>query len=208
MFSLVIIMDQLSLVKCTIVLILIITFYMFLETDYVNDVKFVKSDLDGSEYLVRNAKDSIKAANMLSKIRVRLTDVVNSLVTKYPKDPRTKRLKERFNPYKISESSPTSQYTSYSVNKGEKIVFCLRTKDSNQELHDFNTITFVALHELAHLMTESVGHTQEFWDNFRFILKNAIQKGYYSFHDFRSKPIKYCGTSITDSPLKENELFE
>ena len=136
-------------------------------------------------------------------------DIIKDYIRKkYPKDPRVKRVKERFNPDKISESSPTSHYTSYSVNKGEKIVFCLRSKEADKELHDFNTITFVALHELAHLMTESIGHTPEFWDNFRFILKNAIQKGYYQVQDFKKKPIRYCGTDITDSPLKDADLVE
>ena len=198
-------MEQLTLVKFTILLILSISFYMFFEADYVNDVKYIKSAIDNTEYLVRNTTDSKKAADMLSTIRVKLTNVVNDLIQKYPNDVRTKRLKSRFNPYKISESSPTSQYTSYSVNKGEKIVFCLRSKD-DQQLHDINTITFVALHELGHLMTESIGHTQEFWDNFRFILKNSIQKGHYNFQDFRNKPVRYCGTDITDSPLKTDQL--
>jgi predicted metal-dependent hydrolase len=199
-------MDQIWLVKIVIFLILALSFYIILETNYINDVKFVKSNVDNKEYLVRNATDSTAAADMLSNIRIKLTSVVTALNKKYPKDDRVKRLKERFNPYKISESSPDSQYTSYSVNKGEKIVFCLRTKDSKQELHDINTMTFVALHELAHLMTESIGHTQEFWDNFRFILKNSIQEGFYSYHDFKTKPVRYCGTDITDSPLKLDDF--
>jgi predicted metal-dependent hydrolase len=198
-------MEQITFVKCIILFILALSFYMFLENDYVNDVKYVKSSLDNTDYLVRNTTDSKKAADMLSTIRTKLTNVVEGMTDKYPKDARVKRLKSRFNPYKISESSPTSEYTSYSVNKGEKIVFCLRSKD-DQRLHDINTITFVALHELAHLMTESIGHTQEFWDNFRFILKNAIQKGHYNYQDFQSKPIRYCGTNITDSPLKKDQL--
>jgi predicted metal-dependent hydrolase len=198
-------MEQITFVKCIIVFILALSFYMFLENDYVNDVKYVKSTLDNTDYLVRNRTDSKQAADMLSTIRTKLTSVVEGMTDKYPKDARVRRLKGRFNPYKISESSPTSEYTSYSVNKGEKIVFCLRSKD-DQRLHDINTITFVALHELAHLMTESIGHTQEFWDNFRFILKNAIQKGHYNYQDFQSKPIRYCGTNITDSPLKKDQI--
>jgi predicted metal-dependent hydrolase len=198
-------MEQITFVKCTILLILGITFYMFIETEYVNEVQYVRSSKDNIEYLVRNQNDSKEAADMLSTIRVTLTNVVDDLVKKYPKDERVKRLKSRYNPYKISESPPDSQFTSYSINKGEKIVFCLRSKE-DQRLHDINTMTFVALHELGHLMTNSIGHTTEFWDNFRFILKNAIQKGHYKFQDFKSKPIRYCGTNITDSPLKDSEI--
>lgn len=179
------------------------SFYMFIETDYINDVKLVKSTLDNHEYLVRNTSNAQDAANILSELRIKLTSIVDSMLEKYPNDSRTKLLKQRFNPFKISETSGLSEHTSYSVNKGEKIVFCLRHKNTNADLHDMNTITFVALHELAHLMTKSIGHTKEFWDNFRFILKHSIQYGYYTKQNFREKPIKYCGTMITDSPLKE-----
>lgn len=36
---------------------------------------------------------------------------------------------------------------------------------------------FVLLHEMAHLMTESIGHTPEFWTNFKKILQDGIQVG-------------------------------
>lgn len=196
-------MNAQLLVKITIFVILLVSFYMFYETEYINDVKYVKSTIDNHSYLVRNTSDAQKAADMLSTLRVKLTNVVDSLVETFPDDTRTKTLKKRFNPFKISETAANSEHTSYSVNKGEKIVFCLRHKDDTQEIHDHNTITFVALHELAHLMTKSIGHTKEFWDNFRFILKHCIKKGYYNKQDFRSKPVKYCGTMITDSPLRE-----
>ena len=38
------------------------------------------------------------------------------------------------NPEKLSESIPHTDYTSYSVNKGEQIVFCLRSKDKEEKL--------------------------------------------------------------------------
>ena len=33
---------------------------------------------------------------------------------------------------------------------------------------------FVTLHELAHVMTVSVGHTEEFWTNFKFLLTKSV----------------------------------
>jgi len=176
-----------SLVKFMILFILAICLYMFLETDYINDVKFVQAKVDNNTYLVRNTKDAPEAANLLAQMRIKLTQVVELLHKLYPEDARTVRLKNRFKPFKMSESTLSSQYTSYSVNKGEKIVFCLRSKDKKQDLHD--------------LMTESIGHTTEFWDNFRFILKNCIEHKLYTYQDFRAKPVRYCGTDITDSPL-------
>ena len=113
------------------------------------------------------------------------------------------RLQQRFNPDNLSESTPDKKYTSYSVNKGEKIVFCLRSKDERETLVRENIMMFVALHELSHVMTKSVGHTEEFWDNFRFLLKVAINQGLYQNINYNDTPKDYCGTTITDTPLKE-----
>ena len=113
------------------------------------------------------------------------------------------RLQQRFNPDNLSESTPDKKYTSYSVNKGEKIVFCLRSKDERETLVRENIMMFVALHELSHVMTKSVGHTEEFWNNFRFLLKVAINQGLYQNINYNDTPKDYCGTTITDTPLKE-----
>ena len=112
-----------------------------------------------------------------------------------------KRLKKNYRPNNITESSPGNKYTSYSVNKGDKIVFCLRAKDGSNKLTDINTMMFVAIHELAHLMTKSIGHTTEFWDNMRFLLKEGIKIGVYNKQNFNESPVDYCGTKITDTPL-------
>ena len=60
---------------------------------------------------------------------------------------------------------------------------------------------FVVLHEYAHLASVSIGHTQEFWDNFRWILEEAINIGIYVKQDFNKKNVEYCGMDITSSPL-------
>ena len=112
------------------------------------------------------------------------------------------RLVDNFNPDNFSENTPDSKYTSYSVNKGEKIVFCIRDKDEAETLVQENIMMFVSIHELAHLMTKSVGHGPDFWTNFKILLKIAIDKGLYTHMDFNRKPEKYCGTKISDTPLK------
>ncbi len=118
-------------------------------------------------------------------------------------DRNIKRLIKNFNPDNFSESTPDVKYTSYSVNKGEKIVFCLRSKKAEQQLVKKNTMMFVAIHELSHLMTESVGHEPEFWDNFKFLLLVAINVKSYKHINFNKNPEEYCGTEITDTPLKQ-----
>ena len=117
-----------------------------------------------------------------------------------------KRLYKNFNPEAFSETTPDAKYTSYSVNKGEKIVFCLRDKKAGETLVKENIMTFVSIHELAHLMTKSIGHEPEFWANFKLLLKISIDNGLYENIDFNSTPKPYCGINITDTPLKKDEL--
>ena len=95
---------------------------------------------------------------------------------------------------------PTSAYTAYSENKGEKLAFCVTTTKKGNKLIDENTLTFVAIHEVAHTMTKSIGHKEEFWRNFKFLLTNAVEMGIYTPIDYKEKPAKYCGMTINDNP--------
>jgi len=195
------------------ILILASVFYIYLENK-ASDVTYVTHNK--IEYLVRNLPDKEEAALLLSKIRNRLTKVVEHTNKKIIEDKdkldklsetekihntSLKRLKKNYRPNNITESSPGNKYTSYSINKGDKIVFCLRSKDGSNKLVDLNTMMFVAIHELAHLMTKSIGHTAEFWDNMRYLLKEGIKIGIYVKQDFNNSPVEYCGTQITDTPL-------
>lgn len=159
------------------------------------------STVDNQLYKVQSLPDKQDAADLLAKIRDNSILLTEHLRKAYQGDPRTERLIVNFNPSSISEGSNRTEYTSYSVNKGEKIVFCLRSKNEDNRLVDVNTIMFVALHELAHVATVSTGHTDEFWNNFTWLLQEAINIGIYKEHDYKTKPVKYCGIKITDSPL-------
>ena len=52
------------------------------------------------------------------------------------------------------------------------------------------------MHELAHIITKSVGHTDEYWDNYRLILKTAIDNGLYEYKNYYEEPVKYCGKKL------------
>lgn len=178
-----------------------VVIFLVWDTYYAGNLVTVKSTLDGNEYTVQDLPDRGDAANLLSQIRGSLEKLVSHLSKIAPSDERTKQIKAKFKPEHISEGAENEKYTSYSINKGEKIVFCLRSRDAEKKLMDLNTMMFVALHELAHVATSEVGHTPVFWDNFRWLLEEAIQIGVYREQDFKTKPTPYCGIMITDSPL-------
>ena len=184
--------------------ICILAFFLHYESKY-SELIYVKSSVDDRSYLVRNLPDKQKAADLLGNVRKNLDTIANYLKKNDNDKERLKRLEKNYRPNNLSEAIPKANYTSYSVNKGEKIVFCIRSKNDKETLEDINTVMFVAIHELAHVITKSVGHTSEFWNNMKFILKKAIKLKVYKQHDYRNNPISYCGVEITDSPLPYNK---
>lgn len=164
------------------------------------DLKCIIASKDGNRYCVRERAKMELAANLLAEVAEKMSDTVAYLKEKQPNDPRTVRLVENYNPKKISETLPTSELTAYSENKGEKTAFCLNKSKNGTKLIDINTLTFVALHELSHIATESIGHNQEFWQNFKWVLENAKEAGIYSPVDYKKYPEEYCGMKINDNP--------
>jgi hypothetical protein len=166
-----------------------------------NHLKCIVSSVDGNQYCVRDREKVDKAADILAAAVVRLKEIVEHVHKKYPENDDVKRLVKNFNPKRIVETLPTSKYTAYSENKGEKMAFCLtKDKEDNEDLIDIDTLTFVGIHEIAHIMTKSIGHKDEFWNNFKFLLENAKDAGIYEPIDYKLKPREYCGMTISDNP--------
>ena len=174
---------------------------MFFDSDYYN-LSCIISTVDGNKYCVRIKEDlnHQETVDLLARVTNKCKRVVNYMKEKYNDRENVKRLVENFNPKSVKEILPTSQYTAYSENKGEKLAFCTTTKKDGGSMIDENTLTFVALHELSHIMTKSIGHTDEFWDNFKLIIKTAIKHKLYTYRDYYNNPVEYCGININSSP--------
>ena len=181
------------------IIILIIVFsYLLYQYHYYSKIETIVSTIDNRNYEVQIKNDAQEAADLIAKIREKLVLLVKHLIKSYPNEDRTEQMKTNFNPDNIKEGVDDPNYTSYSINKGEQIVLCLRT---NNKLTDLNTMMFVVLHELSHICTKSIGHTTEFWDNFKWILEESINIGVYKKQEFKLNNVDYCGIKITDSPL-------
>ena len=177
-----------------------ISIFIYLDSGSTN-MTYFPSQIDNKKYLVRNVDDKQNAADLLATMCKKIHILLDYLDVNYGNEERVKRLIKKFNPNNICESTPNNKHTSYSINKGEKIVMCLRTKDGLNTLIDINTLMFVILHEITHVMTLSVGHTKEFWSNFKFILKVSVKLNIYNKVDYSKEPQPYCGIKVTDSPL-------
>lgn len=184
---------------CFIVLLLYICIKIYKESDAFN-LKCIISDVDGKKYCVRERSKLTLAADRLAIANQKMQKLVNHCKEKYPERKNIKKLVEGYNPKQIYETLPTSEFTAYSENKGEKLAFCLNTEKNGNNLIDHNTLTFVAIHELAHIMTTSIGHKDEFWTNFKFLLGEAEKINIYKQTDYKKNPVRYCGMTISDNP--------
>jgi hypothetical protein len=173
---------------------------LFLIAQTINenkDVFGVVSKIDNREYIVRKLPDAQQSADklaILNKNMIRLLDHIKDDERKG-----VKYLVKRYNPDQLSETAPGAKYTSYSVNKGESIAMCLR--EPNNSYIDMNTVHFVIIHELSHVMTSEVGHTPLFWRNMGYLLRKASEIGIYKYYDYGEKAIPYCGVTIDSTPF-------
>jgi hypothetical protein len=195
-------MNSIDLLTGSIVVgIVVLCIYIYVNNRENFDLKCIVSGVNGDKYCVRERTKVNDAVDLLANTTEKCKKLVKYVGKKYPEDEDVMRLVKNFNPTKISETLPTSEYTAYSENKGEKLAFCLNTTKNGDKLIDINTLMFVALHELAHIMTKSEGHKQIFWQHFKFLLTEAKEINIYTPVDYKKNPEPYCGMKITDNPL-------
>ena len=145
-------------------LTVIITFLICVFSYYIifNNYSLIKSKIDGNKYYVQKKEsltDMSETSDHIAKIVNRIKALIEHLKKTYQDDKRTIILEKNFDPTSVLEAPIVKGQTSYSINKGEKIMLCLRTRDEHEELIELNTMMFVTLHEIAHVCTVSIGHT-------------------------------------------------
>jgi hypothetical protein len=175
-------------------------YYYYAQDEF--DLKCIVSTVDGNKYCVRERERETEAADKLARTTQKAVALVKYMNQTHGDDPRVQKLVAGFNPKRVNETLPTSTFTAFSENKGEKTAFCLNrnSKQDNSTLIDDHTLMFVAIHELAHDMTTSIGHEDDFWENFKFLLENAKAAGIHEPKDYKEEPEKYCGMTIQDNP--------
>jgi hypothetical protein len=171
-----------------------------------NEADYVTSTLNGKKYVVRNMSDKNDAANLLAFLDNNITIFSDSLYKRKDEEKMKENktyielLYNRSKNVKLSEGGDNSSYTTYTINKGEKIVFCLRSK-ATKKLHDHNLLMFVTIHELAHIACPEKDHTPLFVSIFKFLLKQAIDLNIYIYTDYKKNEIEYCGMMLNQTPI-------
>lgn len=205
-----------ALYEITIVIILVLligyVLFVLIRNSRLNNESIV-SGIDGEVYNVHNLHpDQNAAADTIAKVNKRIVKLFRHLKKELEEDriddeykPKIYRLIKRYDPTNIRENSSFNSGTSYTENKGEIIALCLRHKKMHK-IHDMNTIIFVVIHELGHVMSEGYGHTVTFWQNFKYILQHAVDIGIYDPINYANSPMTYCGMVVNYNPLYDDTL--
>ena len=188
------------LIFLIIIIFIVISLY-FIKTYKNDNLVYIKSNIDNSYYWVRDKYNKVNAANTLASIKQNIQKLVFYLKENQEKFPENmeyiKALIMRTKVINIMETPEDEKFTSYTINKGEKIVFCLRCKVFDN-IHDINTLMYVVIHELAHVGCPEFGHTPLFKQIFKFLLIQSNNINIYKPIDYRINPQTYCGMTITE----------
>ena len=195
-------MNEVSTVIVFLVLIIFFTLVILIIVE-INElfIEYRTSKLNNKKYGIQEEfEKSEEAVELLAKLHNHMLDFVNDLQKQTPEDDRVKRLVKGFKRAEIEEA-PNDDGSSYTINKGDLVALCIRHKEKGHPFHDYNTLLFVIIHEMAHIASISEGHNSEFIENFKWLLQNAKALGYYEPVNYQKSPITYCGIKVTNNPF-------
>ena len=190
------------MIEPILLIILLSLVYLFIITNK-HGLVYVSATRDAEAFLVQNRPDKQKAATIIHTIKTNIMKLMN-LLEQDIHVPFSKSFvthaTDKLQTTVFRESIENSKYTSYSVNKGEEIVLCVRSKLDNS-LHDIDILMYVAIHELAHVICPEIGHTKLFNQIFQYILRVAETHHLYHYTDYANDRAEYCGIDITQNIL-------
>jgi len=200
-------MNEISkIILFIILLILFMLIILCLSDNYLGEFFLeYRNSKNGKRYGIQEIfNNSDIAVELLAKLHSNMSDFVARLKTKYINDKRIIRLVKGFSNVEIEETTEEANddNTAFTINKGELISLCIREHTDGRPFHDYNSLCFVIIHEMAHVVSVSEGHNFEFIENFKFLLKEAVLMGYYTPIDYSKTPFLYCGKiKVTNNPF-------
>ena len=184
------------------IIIIFIYIYFFLNKKNLISIE----SYNGTKYMVYNDNLNKDKANLLANIVKNMCILKNYLIKNIDTDelseykPYIQQLDKNFNENRTSiyETDPNSNLTSYSVNKGEELSVCLKSKNNGQ-LHEINLLMYVVIQEMSHFACPEIGHGPLFQKIFKKFLEISIKIEIYNYEDYNSKPIEYCGMILSSN---------
>jgi hypothetical protein len=135
-----------------------------------------------AHYVVHQCASRIgspSAKELIPNLIMRTGALVAVLKSKHPTDGRTQALASwvKRNSSILPTSTANRNSVAYTINK-ERLYICTYDPVTGKT-NDINAAMHVLLHELAHVVTAELQHPAIFWENARFLMKEAELAGLY-----------------------------
>jgi hypothetical protein len=156
------------------------------------------------KFMVYNDKNKVESANLLATLVDRMYKLRNNLINNKKNYQEYEQyidlLEKNFNNERtyIYENIPDSDLTSFTINKGEELGFCLKSKITGK-FHNINLLMYVAIHEMAHMACPETGHGDLFKKVFLFLTEKAIDMELYIKINYEINNVEYCGMILSSS---------
>lgn len=192
-------------------IILIYILYIFFYDGTVS----MFSNVTNEYFKIRRGPDAEQRVNNLAIIKLKLEHIVKSLKNdpEYNTFNSVSRLIRKWETgISIKEIGVLENDAAYVIDK-HKMSFCLRKSPSGGELESLNLLTYVAIHELSHIMSVETGHSTEFQKNFKFLLDYSKTLSFTNPMDGSTAPLyetidpgttdsAFCGVEISPGAIK------
>jgi hypothetical protein len=199
------------IIVCILLIIIINYTYVYDDTDWFT------STISNQKYRVRNGPESIKQmkCDLLANLNNKLNFIIYSLSKEPNKSDSINRLLNNWSRgIVIKEIGSMEPEAAYVINK-QYLSICLKNFCNSENcqkytLDNINLLTYVGIHEMAHIMSEEIGHGDEFKTNFKYLLDYSKNLKLYDpllkdefpvFIELNKlkTPDSYCGVSIINS---------
>jgi len=199
------------IIVCILLIIIINYTYVYDDTDWFT------STISNQKYRVRNGPESIKQmkCDLLANLNNKLNFIIYSLSKEPNKSDSINRLLNNWSRgIVIKEIGSMEPEAAYVINKQYLSIclknFCNYKNCQKYTLDNINLLTYVGIHEMAHIMSEEIGHGDEFKTNFKYLLDYSKKLKLYDpllkdefpvFIELNKlkTPDSYCGVSIINS---------
>jgi len=172
----------------TLIVILVIIIIIVNKNTALYKVQSTENPEDYFSIVKTTKENDLKKANQLSRLKNKIKILIQSLNITSNEGAKLKqwniKLEERRNKTDLG----------YTLNKNI-IGLCLED--------DENALMFITIHELAHIVTDEIGHTESFWNNFKKLLQQSIDIGIYKYENYNEKSKEYCNKNILYTPIKK-----
>ena len=156
---------------------------------------------DGIEICVKSDDFTEEKKYLLKILAINLKKLIVNLKTLERNNANIKRFFQKIGDKGITKIEETTEDYDYGEKNINVLKLCLGKRKNieySEDIIDLNSLTYVALHKFAHIMTKRGEHTKEFIDNWKFLIEQAKNLKIYISENYKNGKKTYCNEQLAN----------